>query len=82
MEVDADDADARGNEPVYHNNKVVGVVTSGAFGFRTKKSLAFAYVKSDMAEASNLEIEIQGKKRRAKILYKAVYDSENKKLMA
>ncbi|GIT35889.1 MAG: hypothetical protein Ct9H300mP5_3580 [Candidatus Pelagibacterales bacterium] len=23
-------ADARGNEPVYHNNKIVGVVTSGA----------------------------------------------------
>ena len=82
LEVDVDDADARGNEPVYHNNKVVGVVTSGGYGFRTKKSLAFAYVKSDLAEASNLEIEIQGKKRKAKILHKVVYDPENKKLTA
>ena len=82
LEVDVDDADARGNEPVYHNNKVVGVVTSGGYGFRSKKSLAFAYVKSDLAEASNLEIEIQGKKRGAKILHKASYDPENKKLTA
>jgi len=82
LEVDVDDADARGNEPVYHNNKVVGVVTSGGYGFRSKKSLAFAYVKSDLAEASNLEIEIQGKKREAKILPKASYDPENKKLTA
>ena len=82
LEVDVDDADARGNEPVYHNNKVVGVVTSGGYGFRSKKSLAFAYVKSDLAETSNLEIEIQGKKREAKILHKASYDPENKKLTA
>ncbi len=82
LEVDVDNIDARGNEPVYHNNKVVGVVTSGGYGFRTKKSLAFAYIKSDLVEASNLEIEIQGKKRSAKILHKVVYDPENKKLTA
>ena len=82
LEVDVDAADARGNEPVYHNNKIVGVVTSGGYGFRIKKSLAFAYVKSDLAEDSNLEIEIQGKKRKAKILHKVVYDPENKKLIA
>ena len=45
-----DDADARGNEPVYHNNKIVGVVTSGAYGFRVNKSLAFAYVQSELAK--------------------------------
>jgi len=82
LEVDADNADARGNEPVYHNNKVVGVVTSGGYGFRTKKSLAFAYVKADLAEGTGFEIEIQGKRRKAKILDKVVYDPENKKLMA
>ena len=31
-------------------------------------------------ETSNFEIEIQGKKRKAKILHKVVYDPENKKL--
>ena len=82
MAVDVDDVDARGNEPVYCNDKVVGVVTSGGYGFRAKKSLAFAYVKSDLVKVSNLEIEIQGKKRKAKILHKVVYDPENKKLTA
>ena len=82
LEVDVDDADARGNEPVYCNGKVVGVVTSGGYGFRSRKSLAFAYVKSDFVEATGLEIEIQGKKRKAKILHKVVYDPENKKLTA
>ena len=82
LEVDADNADARGNEPVYHNNKVVGVVTSGGYGFRTKKSLAFAYVKSDLGTGGNLEIEIQGQRRKTKILDKVVYDPENQKLRA
>jgi len=82
LEVDVDNVDARGNEPVYHNDKVVGVVTSGGYGFRTKKSLAFAYVKSDLSKTSGLEIEIQGKKRKATILDKVVYDPENKKLTA
>jgi dimethylglycine dehydrogenase len=82
LEVDADNADARGNEPVYHNNKIVGVVTSGGYGFRTKKSLAFAYVKSDLANGGNLEIEIQGQRRKTKILDKVVYDPDNQKLRA
>jgi len=82
LEVNVDNVDARGNEPVYHNDKVVGVVTSGGYGFRSKKSLAFAYVKSDLLEVSSLEIEIQGIKRKAKILHEVVYDPKNKKLTA
>jgi dimethylglycine dehydrogenase len=82
LEVDADNADARGNEPVYHNNRVVGIVTSGGYGFRTKKSLAFAYVKSDLGTDENLEIEIQGQRRKTKILDKVVYDPDNQKLRA
>jgi len=82
LEVDVDNADARGNEPVYHNNKIVGVVTSGGYGFRVKKSLAFAYVKSDLAKGGSLEIEIQGQRRKAKILDKVVYDPNNQKLRA
>ncbi len=82
LEVDAEDADARGNEPVYHNNKIVGGVTSGGYGLRTKKSLAFAYVKSDLVNGANLEIEIQGQRKKTKILDKVVYDPDNKKLKA
>ena len=81
LEVNVDDADARGNEPVYHNNKIVGVVTSGAYGFRVKKSLAFAYVNSDLAKEGNeFLLGIQGQKRKAKVLGSPVYDPENNKL--
>ena len=81
LEIDVDNADARGNEPVYHNNKIVGVVTSGAYGFRVNKSLAFAYVQSELAKDENeLIVEIQGQKRKAKILNAPAYDPQNKKL--
>jgi len=83
LEVEIDDADPRGNEPVYHNNKIVGVVTSGAYGFRVKKSLAFAYVNSDLVnEGTEFLIGIQGQKRKAKIVNSPLYDPENKKLKA
>ena len=81
LEVDVDDSDALGNEPVYYNNRIVGVVTSGAYGFRTKKSLAFAYVEAELAEEKKeLEVEILGQKKRAIVLKNASYDDENKKL--
>jgi len=81
LEIDVDDADARGNEPVYHNNKIVGVVTSGGYGFRINKSLAFAYVQAELAkDETELVVEIQGQKRKAKILNSPAYDPQNKKL--
>jgi len=83
LEIDVDDADARGNEPVYHNNRVVGVITSGGYGFRVNKSLAFAYVQSELSkDGTELSVEIQGQKRKAKILNAPAYDPQNKKLMS
>ena len=81
LEINVDDADTRGNEPVYHNNKIVGVITSGGYGFRINKSLAFAYVQAELAkDETELFVEIQGQKRKAKILNEPAYDPQNKKL--
>ena len=81
LEIDVNDADARGNEPIYYNNKIVGVVTSGAYGFRVNKSLAFAYIQSELAKDHNVFlVEIQGQKREAKILNNPAYDPKNKLL--
>jgi glycine cleavage system aminomethyltransferase T len=45
------------------------------------KSLAFAYVNSQLSEAgTELFIEIQGQQRKAKILDAPAYDADNKKL--
>ena len=64
--VDATDADAIGDEPIWHDGKVVGWVTSGAYGFRSKASVALGYVPADIAAAdSGFEIEIIGERRPA-----------------
>ncbi|MGA2709679.1 MAG: FAD-dependent oxidoreductase [Steroidobacteraceae bacterium] len=64
--VDASDADALGDEPIWHDGKVVGWVTSGAYGFRAERSIALGYVPAELASAeSGFEIEIIGERRKA-----------------
>jgi dimethylglycine dehydrogenase len=81
MTVDAGDNDCRGNEPVYLNGKVVGLTTSGAFGFAVNKSLAFAYVEPKLAKpGQNLEILLLGERKRAQIIAEPAWDETNARL--
>jgi dimethylglycine dehydrogenase len=74
--VEATDADAIGDEPIWHDGKVVGWVTSGAFGYRSGFSLALGYVPASLAAAdTEFEIEIIGERRRAVRLAAPAYDS-------
>ncbi len=83
LELDAADADVRGNEPVYHAGKVVGVTTSGAFGHAVEKSLAFAYVPPDLIGlGTDFEIMMFGEMRRARIIPEVAWDPENVRLKA
>jgi dimethylglycine dehydrogenase len=73
--VEAADADAIGDEPIWHDGRVVGWVTSGAYGHRVKRSLALGYVPAGVAAASaGFEIEIIGERRRAERLSVCAYD--------
>jgi dimethylglycine dehydrogenase len=64
--VDATDADAVGDEPIWHDGKVVGWVTSGAYGHSVQQSLALGYIPAALASAdSGFEIEIIGQRRKA-----------------
>jgi dimethylglycine dehydrogenase len=75
FKVDAADADALGDEPIWHDSKVVGWVTSGAYGHRVGASLALGYVPASLAAAADgFEIEIIGERRRATRLTGAAYD--------
>ena len=70
-----------GNEPVYYNNERVGLTTSGAYGFRVNKSLAFAYVNANLIKiGSEFLIDIQGKKIKAKIIEEPAFDPKNLRL--
>lgn len=81
MVVDADKADCWGNEPVLQNNKVVGVVSSGGYGHHVEKSIAMVFLNPDLAaDAGDLEVEILGQMRPAKLLQEALFDPENKRL--
>lgn len=73
--VAATDADAIGDEPIWHDGKTVGWVTSGAFGHRVGESLALGYVPASLAAAdSGFEIEIIGERREATPLSAAAFD--------
>ena len=70
-----------GNEAVYHNGELIGLTTSGAFGHRIGKSLAFAYLKPAMV-TQDLEVTIDTSigTRAAHIEMEAAYDATNEKL--
>jgi dimethylglycine dehydrogenase len=73
--VHAADADAIGDEPIWHEGRVVGWVTSGAYGHRVGRSLALGYVPASVAAASEgFEIEIIGERRAAERLSVCAYD--------
>ena len=81
LEIATDIADALVNEPIYYKDERVGLTTSGAYGFRVNKSLAFAYVNSDLVkEGIEFLIDIQGKKIKAKIIEEPVFDPKNLRL--
>jgi len=75
--VDATDADALGDEPIWHDGKVVGWVTSGAYGFRAGASIALGYIPAALAAAeSGFEIEIIGERHKATLQESAPVDPQ------
>ena len=75
------DADARGSEPVYHGDRIVGRVTSGGYGWRVGKSLALAMVRPDLAAAgTEFEIAILGVCHKAAIIADSPFDPDNNAL--
>ena len=73
--VDADDADAMGDEPVWRGGEVVGAVTSGGYAHWSGVSVACGYVpKALAAEEEGWEIEILGDRRPARLQRHPLFD--------
>ena len=71
----------RGGEPVYLDDRCVGVTTSGGYGHATGKSLAFAYVSRSLAgAATQFGVDLLGERCTARVLTAPVYDPGNLKL--
>ncbi len=83
LAVEADDADVHAADGVYAGGQAVGLVTSGAYGFHTGQSLAFAYLAPAHAEPGTaLEVRVVGDLRPAVVLGDAVHDPANTRLRA
>ncbi|MYA85143.1 MAG: hypothetical protein F4Y12_06115, partial [Acidimicrobiaceae bacterium] len=83
LAVEADDADVQAADGVYAGAQAVGLVTSGAYGFHTGQSLAFAYLAPEHAEpGTGLEVRVVGDLRPARVLDEAVHDPTNTRLRA
>jgi dimethylglycine dehydrogenase len=81
--VEAHDADAAAVSIVYRGREVVGLVTSGGYGYRLKRSIALAYVRTDLATAgTELEVEVLGERCRAVVAREPLYDPDNLRLRA
>ena len=80
---DQGEADAPFCAPVMLDGRNVGLVTSGGWSFTLNKSIALAYVRSDLATpGTRLDIEILGERRAATVGREPLYDPENARLRA
>jgi dimethylglycine dehydrogenase len=79
MDVDCAVAPAHGGDPVYSSSAQVGSVTSGGYGHRVARNIAYAYVDPGAAEAgTRLEIGILGERYAATVAEPVRYDPENR----
>ncbi len=81
--VDASDADVMGDEPIWHDGKVVGWITSGGYAHFVEKSLAQGYVPANLAGdlgEGAFEIEILGERRKATILKDPPFDPKAERM--
>jgi dimethylglycine dehydrogenase len=81
LEVDAADADAARDDGIWIDDRLVGEVTSGAYGHHVGMSLALAYVERDVVDANpKLTAYVVGEPRGARILPEIPYDPKGAKL--
>jgi dimethylglycine dehydrogenase len=80
---DPGEADAPACAPVLKDGEVAGLVASGGYGYRLERSLALAYVRSDLARpGERLLIEIFSELRPATVAPAPPYDPANARLRA
>jgi dimethylglycine dehydrogenase len=79
--VDVDGADAIGDEPIWHDGRVVGWVTSGGYAHHAERSVAMGYVPASVADSeSGFEVEILGDRRPARLVRRPLFDPEGRRM--
>ncbi len=79
--VDAKDADVVAWEPIWLDGAVVGFCTSGGYSHFTGTSLAQGFVPADRAvDGLEVEIEILGERRRARVHMAPLFDADGARM--
>ncbi|WP_413875065.1 GcvT family protein [Albidovulum sp.] len=82
--VDAGEADAPYMSTLWHDGRIVGETTSGAWGYRVGASVALGMLRADLAvPGTAVEVEIYGERRPAVVQDgRPLWDPENQRLKA
>ena len=81
FEVNAEDADVQAYEPIWLEGKVIGFCTSGGYSHYAGKSIAMGFVPTKAAkDGLEVEIEILGHMRSARLISTPLFDPEGERL--
>ena len=81
FEVNADDTDVNAYEPIWVNGEVVGFCTSGGYSHHLQKSLAFGFLPVGLiCDGLEVEIEILGQMRNARLIKSSGFDEDRERL--
>ncbi|MDP6895260.1 MAG: FAD-dependent oxidoreductase [Acidimicrobiales bacterium] len=79
--VDTDNSDVLGDEPIWHDGKVVGWATSGGYAHWSKASCALGYLPSELSDVNEgFEIEVLGTLREAKRINEPLFDPKGSRM--
>ena len=74
VEIDCDSAPAQAGESVYFEDKVVGTITSAAWGYRVNKNIAMAYLLPKYCEIGRqLSVMLLGNRYQARVGGNSLY---------
>ena len=76
--VDCDIAPAHSGDSIYDDDQLLGTITSGAYGHRINKNIAYAFVAPQLSEiGTKVNVEILGEKYPAVVTEAGLYDPQN-----
>ena len=81
FEVETEEADVVGWEPIWHKGKVIGFCTSGGYSHWTDRSMAFGLIPTALVEDGlAVEIEILGDMRKAQLMSQPAFDPKGHRM--
>ena len=83
LDIECRHAPAHSGASVMHDGSVVGTVTSGAYGHRVAKNLAYAFVQPYLAMPdTRMEVEVLGDRVAAQVIAMSPYDPAHERMRA